>query len=322
MPTYDISPTFTTATARNVSTYKVVLPFSNCNEINDGGLLDDRSEGYNCTRCPNDKEYAIPVFPTDNLYFQFNFPDYRNTDVTNPTKGWRDATNSSGSDWYVGAGLLDACSGTPVSAGDIDIYSTDYGAHYVDGMGSIQTAVIDASMLATIGVDCFYFSFFYKKADGSIEYFYTENFRMIRLCQDGYLELEGIYPEGATDCFGYLYGDLSGYPGVVTGTPEYRNITRVEAYTRYQGETSQVDRDFDGDVSRTLITTNTALVSSLVAPYHASKINRQVMSGPVIEVDEGRFLVDALSEKNTPENLTMFQLRYTLFNQCDQQFGC
>lgn len=324
MPTFDISPTLGAITTRNAATIKVSMPFGICEFINDGGLQANADDLWNNNLCGNDQEFYRPVQAGDKIYVMFNLPDFRNTDPTNPTDGWReDAT--VGDAWYVTMDVRRPEGGGAL--GNINNYSSDYGVAWLNVSGSYQIAVLDVDQIIAGGLTEFSYVVSYKLADGTTTQFFSEPFRVT--CEDSFL-IEGNYPSGNQDCFNFVYGDLSsttfrgqGKLLVQQGTPVYRNLTRVVGEVCYNGSTEERERNFNRNTSRVIITDNFQVRGGeLVAKWFARKFNKQLLGAEsvVINNDETYTTLN-LSGKNN-EASRNFHIIAEIGQECERAFGC
>lgn len=215
--------------------------------VNNGLLLCDCGDSWNCNLCGNDLPYWNRVEQGDTIYFQFQQPDLLNSEnpETEMTWGW-----DSG---LVTAQIFDCCSNEPLTEEGITTFADGYFAgkyELFDYLGEasyypIQQIALNVNDINALFPDfdaenCFYFKFrFYKDYDGA-EYdeVCTEPYKF-NPCPEkkrSFL-LEGEYD--LKDCFGFYYG----LPVVSVGTEpfnyvnQYRLIGSIEwVGTEYEKE--------------------------------------------------------------------------------------
>lgn len=218
--------------------------------INNGLILCDDTDSWNCNLCSNDLPYYNPILITDIIQFQFQQWDYMNGQYPwNGTDGWGTMCKAE---------VYDCCTDTPLlidvlaftTQNFVGIYNVK-GYNGLDNWTNIQQIELDLDMIWNTGYSfnpnwdgCFYLKFIFNDAGGNpVNSFYSEPYRFEK-CDDTIL-LEGY--SSRKDCFGYYYGDPAANPqnwyGV--GQPfQYRNMYRVKGSFELDG--FEINKNFVG----------------------------------------------------------------------------
>jgi len=230
--------------------------------VNNGMILCDCEDSWNCSPCLSDLPYQNPVIPGDDLYFQFQQIDNLNGQDPNGSfpYGWGDFG-------FVNGFIKDCCSGDFLTDSfGVPISVINYSSQYFVGVfpvtdykgdttwQNIQQIVIDdlLSLQNDLlnqfpdGGGCFYFDWCFNYDDIATRYcLCSEPYKFVK-CDDTTILLEGVFPR--MDCQRYWYGDGAAMVG--NGTPiTYRNQYRVKGSLELQSY--ELAKEFVGTLQKT-----------------------------------------------------------------------
>lgn len=181
---------------------------SDCGDlvINNGLLLCDCRDSWNCHLCANDRPYWNPVERGDLIYFQFQQFDTVNGDDPNVpgSQGW----NTPAANFTIHSCCDDSelnVNQAVVAQSYVGLYETqDYKGNST--FTNIQQISFNVDQIISQGFGnfsedhCFYFKFNIGE-----DSFCSEPYKL-NSCRKKTVMIEGEYPASSLDCFGYFYG--------------------------------------------------------------------------------------------------------------------
>jgi hypothetical protein len=216
-----------------------------CDSLNvdNGFVLCDCGDSWNCNLCANDVPFWIPFELGDTYDFQFQ---QKNKMTVSCENGWLPTDLLSPTDFaFASFEIRTCCDDTPLEITE-EMFSVIAPNHYVgtfettDYSGNITATPVQqirfdlgaiATYLAAENLDpCFYFLFTFSASNDCLpasetnSTFCSEPFR-ITPCSDGKKTqmVESVYPK--LDCFGYYYG--TNFQNGGTTPFQYSNKIRV-----------------------------------------------------------------------------------------------
>lgn len=302
------------------------LDLLNCSDcpglvINNGLLLCDCGDSWNCRLCANDRPFWNVVNDNDEICFQFQQPDKVNgVDPNAPgVNGWGTWANFK---------VFRCCDDTEIlkvtpSAAYVGLFEqTNYKGDST--FTSIQQICFSVGQIIDLGFGdfssdhCFYFKFYFGNGEEVFEEFCSEPFKL-NSCKNSTVLLEGVYPDTVLDCFGYFYG----LPVWSVGTPfRYSNKYRV----RGSFELNSIE------IEKQLVTKYLKAVSSSKCevynlktfglPEEVTRLISEIYASRDLYVDGLLYQLDGNVEKNNDTGSQWF-LESTL-KRCDcfPDFSC
>ena len=280
--------------------------------VNNGLILCDCEDSWNCNLCANDRPYWNTVNYRDSLYFQFQ--QYDATNGNNPeipgVAGW--GTSAA---FYTIHRCCDdsqiSTDGSEVVKAFVGLYGqSDYkGNETFTNIQQIQFNVASIISQGFGNVDedhCFYFKFQF-----GTEIFCSEPFKL-NSCNNKTVLIEGVYPAGMTDCFGYYYGR----PVWSVGDA----FTFVNQY-RVKGsfELQQIEVEKEVVTKRLSATSATTceiwLLRTIGLPQAVTKLLTNIFAAKEIYFDDLLYQIEGGVEKNNETGSQWFL--ETNFKRCD-----
>lgn len=296
--------------------------------INNGLILCDDTDSWNCNLCPNDLPYYNPVVLGDPFMFQFQQWDYIN--------GQYPWVGIAGWGTMAEAQVYDCCTDTLI-AGDVlsfafedfvGIYNT-VGYNGLDNWTNIQQVSLDLTTIYNNGMavnpdwdGCFYIKFIFYDAGGlPINTFYTEQFKF-ESCENTIL-LEGVY--GRKDCFGYYYGNPTANPNnwAGVGNPfQYRNTYRVKGSFELDG--FEINKNFVGTRQ---FTANTERIENWIfrtnrLPPRVARLISNILAAETVYVDGRDYIASGTITKNNETGNQWFLESQLKRVTCSQTTSC
>lgn len=282
--------------------------------VNNGMILCDCEQTWNCSSCGNDLPFHNLIQPGDPLMFQFQQIDLLNGNDPNvpPTYGW-------GQFGFVDAYIKDCCSGdflldnlgSPISL-------TQYSSENFVGMfasfdykgdvtwKNIQQIKVDdllglqSDLLAQFpgGGGCFYLSFDFYVTDLSLRYSLCSEPYKFDPCpeKEDTILLEGTF--GNHDCFGYYYGDRTNEVVVTGNYFQFRNTYRVKG--SFEMQSFEIAKEFVGTTLKTTSSTMTEkwLMRTWHIPQRVAKLIANICNGSRVFVNSYEVVTDGEISKN------------------------
>ena len=302
------------------------LILQNCTDcpglvINNGLLLCDCSDSWNCHLCSTDLPYWNTVNANDILYFQFQQPDpiNGNDPLVPGTINWTMSPN-------LNFKIFECCSDLELSVDNeviqdavVGLFSeTDYKGNVT--YNNLQQISFNVEQIISQGfgnfdeAHCFYFTFqlFDKE-------FCSEPFKL-NYCNKQSVLLEGYYPPSVRDCFDYYYGES--FEWNVGQAFTYRNLYRVRGSFELQSieiEKEVVTRHLQAVSSSTC---EVNLLRTIGLPERVTKLIGGILASKEIYIDGLIYQVEGNIDKNNDTG-SQFYLE-TQFKRCDcfPDFSC
>jgi len=291
--------------------------------INNGLLLCDCSDSWNCRLCPSDRPFWNIIEPNDEICFQFQQPDtYNGTDPNAPgSSGWGQWANFS---------VFRCCDDSEILFRNDPVLNSYVGLFEQQNykgdsvFNSIQQICFSAGQIIEDGFGnfdedyCFYFKFYFGDPKTGFEEYCSEPFKL-NSCSNKTVLLEGIFPDSVLDCFGYFYG----LPVWSVGTPfQYSNKYRVRG--SFELQAIEIEKEV---VTRYLkaVSASKCEVYQL-RTYHlteeVARIVSEIFTSRDLFVDGLLYQIDGNVEKNNETGSQWF-LESTL-KRCDcfPDFSC
>jgi hypothetical protein len=320
-----------------------------CNQttVNNGLILCDPEDSWNCNLCGNDLPYFSPVRETDPMMFQFQQWDYINGQ--SPTFNWNTA---AGWGVLVDGAVFDCCTDTAIG-GDILSYSLEnfigiYGDKQYNGQvdwTNIQQISLDLAAIKAAGEalfpnwdGCFYFKFDFFNAVGDVvNSFTSEPFKFEKCDPDGTIFLEGVYSK--KDCFGFFYKPIApsltvlnpGFPPSLSvispyiglGTPfQYRNTYRVKGSFELNG--FEINKEFVG-VKQFTANTETAenwFLRTNRLPPRVARLISNILAADTVYVEGRDYISSGTITKNNEIGNQWFLESQLKRVQCSSTNSC
>lgn len=299
--------------------------------INNGLILCEQTDSWNCNLCGNDLPYYNPVLETDPFMFQFQQWDYYN--------GQYPWTGTGG--WGISAfvEVFDCCTDALITS-DINlisignfvgIYNTK-GYNGLDNWTNIQQISFDLSSIKNAGLafnanwdGCFYLKFFFLDANGDPYYtFYSEPYRFEK-CDDTIL-LEGGYSK--KDCFGYWYYDSAAaappntvFVGNGTYFP-FRNTYRVKGSYELTG--FEINKEFVGVRQFTANTERQEIwmLRTNRIPSRVARLISNILAAQTVYVEGRDYIASGTISKNNETGNQWFLESQLKRVTCSQTTSC
>ena len=277
--------------------------------INNGLILCECTDSWNCNLCGNDLPYFNIINPGENMVFQFQQIDGMNGNDPNGsfTYGW-------GTGGFVDGFIKDCCNGeylednlgNPISITEYQIKSfigvfpvTDYIGNTIwknIQMIELNTSQLYNDLIAQFpnGRGCFVLEFCFDLGLAT-EYCFCSEPYIFNPCpnEKTTILLEGVYPE--FDCFRYYYGTQM----VGNGTPfAFYNQYRVEG--AFEQTSFAITKEFVGTKLKTTtseIQENWILKTNRI-PQRVAKLLTNLMNAESVFVDGIEYVVDGEIPKN------------------------
>lgn len=301
--------------------------------VNNGLILCDCGDSWNCNLCGNDLPFHNIVNPGENLIFQFQQIDGMNgTDPNGPfTYGW-------GNGGFVDGFIKDCCSdqylednlGNPISlteyatqtfVGVFPVY--DYAGNVTWKnlqMIEFNTAQLYNDLLNQFpnGQGCFVLEFCFD-LELSTQYCFCSEPYIFNPCPEEKttILLEGVYP--VKDCFGYYYGDEQVGNGTIFS---FYNQYRIQG--AFEQTSFEIKKDFVG--TRELTTSSELkenwILRSNRIPQRVAKLIANILNSESVYIDGTHFVVDGSIPKNNEVGNQWFidvEVRKTT---CSKTYSC
>ena len=306
--------------------------------VNNGLILCEPEDSWNCNLCGNDLPYFTPVRDTDPFMFQFQQWDYVNgqSPSINPISGvW-----GQGAGWgaSVNGAVYDCCTDA-VIGGDLPSYAIQqfvgmYEVVTYNGLGqwtNIQQISLDLAAIKNAGESqivnwdgCFYIKFFFYDSNGQvIREFTTEPFKFEKCDPDNTIFLEGV--NSKKDCFGYYYGNPAANPNnwIGIGVPfQYRNTYRVKGSFELVG--FEINKEFVGIrqfTANTETSENWFLRTNRVPPRVARLISA-ILASDIVYVEGLDYIASGTITKNNEIGNMWFLESQLKRVQCSSTNSC
>lgn len=268
--------------------------------VNDGLLLQNDSDSWNCTIEANDKMYSNLVTEDDLISFHFQFNDPI-TDTANLAAAL--APGGTFANWlyyagrpdsYISVDMLDV-NGSVVRARVQSISDSSFVAYSPDGFFFQNVRFNDNWQ------DCFYFKISVLQPDLTTwATYFTEPFRKVN-CEKTVL-LRGYYESGY-DNFGFYYGQAKqvganrAYLGD-TDLPHHLQM-RLEGELIHDGY-SLTHTQVDGETITSQQNEVYRLILAPVPPYQAKRL-ANLLAAPYFTIDGITFTRAKTIQKNNPD---------------------
>jgi hypothetical protein len=309
--------------------------------VNNGLILCDCSDSWNCNLCGNDAAFWVPFEFGDTFDFQFQQP-YQIKDST--LYGWTYPGLENPFDLgFCSFEIFSCCDDTPIRISKIQEFeslftdafvgeytSSDYAGN--ETINSIQQIRFNLDRVlkfvtAATGDSCFYFKFcfstgtkpLYQESKENILCFCSEPFKPIP-CSNGKKSIlvESTYP--FKDCFGLYYGTNS---SAYWGAPfQYSNAVRIP------GSFEQDNFDIQKQVVNTsLKTTGSQLcenwtLRSQHAPQRFVRLVATIFAGREVYIGGKEYQVQGEISKNNEIGSHWFFEAKAERCECSQSLSC
>lgn len=276
--------------------------------INNGLVLCQCGDSWNCNLCGNDLPYFNIVNPGDPMFFQFQQIDTLNGNDPNGsfTYGW-------GSGGFVDGFIKDCCNGDYLESGGNPVSITDYATNTFVGvfpitdytgnttwkniqMIEIDTAQLYIDLIAQFpnGKGCFVLEFCFNVGLATEYCFCTEPY-IFNPCplEKTTILLEGVYPE--LDCFNYYYSTQQVGNGNIFA---FQNLYRIEG--AFEQTSFEITKEFVGTKLKTTtseLKENWILKTNRI-PQRVAKLIANLMNAENVFVDGIEYIVDGEIAKN------------------------
>jgi len=308
--------------------------------VNNGLVICEQADSWNCNLCSNDLPYFNFVRTTDPFMFQFQQWDYVNgqSPSLNPITGnW-----GQGKGWFSGMAAVevkDCCTDTDLVLDVPSIVLNSFVGMYdildyngLDKWTNVQQIQLDLQGLydAAIATNpawdgCFYLKFmFYNDAFDVINTFYTEPFKFDPCQPDETLFLEGT--TSRKDCFGFYYGDFKDPAGNIfgVGTPfQYRNTYRVKGSFELNG--FEIQKEVVGvrqTTANTEVTENWQFRTDRLPARVARLISQGILSSETVYVEGRDYIANGTFTKNNDIGNQWFLDSQLKRVQCSKTTSC
>jgi len=292
--------------------------------VNNGLLLCDCEDSWNCRLCSNDLPFWNTVNAGDQIFFQFQQPDQANgIDPDDPgVFGWGDQARYKVFRCCDDVEIVLPLSEVPnyyVGLYEQKNYKGESSFFNIQQIQFDVNAIINAGFNGDFGSDnCFYFKFEFatNKTRTEFEEFCSEPFKL-NSCLQSTILTEGIYSN--KDCFGYFYGA----PVWSVGDPFfYSNQYRVKGVLELQN--FEIEKEV---VTRQLLATNSQqcenyTLNTYNIPKEVAKILSGIFAAREVYLDSIVYQVEGSVDKNN-EIGSQWYLS-TKFKRCEcyQDFSC
>lgn len=311
--------------------------------VNNGLILCDCSDSWNCNLCANDSAFWIPFESGDTFDFQFQQP-YQIKD-NSKFYGWTYPGLSAPFDeGFCSFEIFSCCNDEPVRVSELEVFeslftdafvgnytSTDYAGN--ETTSSIQQirfdlAAIAALVLEQTGDSCFYFKFCFATSAAPLPYafrqeqvvcFCSEPFKAIP-CSNGKKSVlvESTYP--FKDCFGLYYGTNS---SAYWGSPfQYSNAVRIPG--SFEQDNFDIQKQI---VNTTLKTTGSQLcenwtLRSQHAPQRFVRLIATIFAGREVYIAGKEYQVQGEIPKNNEIGSHWYFEAKAERCECSQSLSC
>lgn len=305
--------------------------------INNGQILCDTGQSYNCNLCGNDLPYFNPFVVGDVLNFQFQQIDNVNGQDPN--------TQFSGWGSFVEGYIKDCCTDTffelpgsggqpyPLSllslTGNLNSFVGVFGQKDYKGVISyknIQGIQLDTSQfwpdfkIQFPNSDCFYLEFQFDFGTPNVYSLVTEPYSLQK-CENTIM-IEGIFTN--LDCFGY-YGGSDIYfdqPAQGTNSFQYQNQLRIPGVI--ENESFNIEKEFVGTY---LKTTSSTLTENLVLktarlPYRVARQLANILSAGRVFFNGVEYIVDGDINRDNEVGNQWFPTVSLKRVNCAKTFNC
>lgn len=282
--------------------------------INNGLILCDPEDSWNCHLCPNDLPYFSPVMIGDPFMFQFQQWD--------PINGQSGSINPNTGTWGQNAGwgtmvqgyVYDCCTDALIGANVLDFSIDDFVGVYATKLyngteeyRNIQQIKLDLQLIYNAGIalnpnwdGCFYIKFFFFDSNNNpITELTTEPYKFLECNPEDTILLEGV--NSKKDCFGFFYGDPVSNPNqwLGIGTPfQYRNVYRVKG--SFELVSFEIEKEFVGN-RETTVTSSLSEIWQLRTsrvPSRVARLISSLLSSTIVYVDGIDYVADGSVTKN------------------------
>jgi hypothetical protein len=311
--------------------------------VNNGLILCDCSDSWNCNLCANDSAFWIPFESGDSFDFQFQQP-YQIKD-NSKFFGWTyPGLQSPLDEGFCSFEIYSCCNDEPIRVSNeetfdslfLDAYVGTYSTSDYSGAestNSIQQIRFDLDAIANLvlqqtGDNCFYFKFCFATSAVPLPYafnrdqvvcFCSEPFKAIP-CSNGKKSIlvESLYP--SKDCFGLYYGtNYSAYWGAPF---QYSNAIRVP------GSFEQDNFDLQKQVVNTSLKTTASQICenwtlrSNHAPQRFVKLLVTIFAGRDVYIGGKEYQVQGEISKNNEIGSHWFIEAKAERCNCSQSLNC
>jgi hypothetical protein len=312
--------------------------------INNGLLLCDGDDSWNCHLCANDLPYFNPLRNTDPLMFQFQQFDYINGQ--SPIFNW---SLAAGWGTMVTGTIYDCCTDDVIVQDVLNVSTKDFVGIYATknyngtlNWKNIQMIEFDVAAIENQGIGtipnwdgCFYFKFFFFDSNANVVREITsEPFKFEKCDPDNTIFLEGVYNK--SDCFQYFYkpdfpsiqvqqgpilNTISPYIGI--GTPfQYRNTYRVKGSFELSG--FEINKEFVG-IRQFTANTETAenwLFRTNRLPARVARLIRNILAADTVYVESIDYIASGTITKNNEIGNQWFLESQLKRVQCSSTNSC
>lgn len=193
--TYDLTPAVTPTWDSGSFVRFAALPSRQlCNDLLPVQFVRSSGERWNCNLCgAGDQRYFIPFVYGDILPVQFALRDLVNTDLANPTVGFKTTTNATGtpgSAFYCMVEMLIDC--VTLYSDAVDAFCIDWWVGYDPKFGALQTIFVDTALLP-IGTQSFALRVTNYAADGSVANVFVSEPYNVPSCNTPTVLINGYY---------------------------------------------------------------------------------------------------------------------------------
>lgn len=280
--------------------------------VNNGVILCDCEDSYNCNLCGNDRPYFMPIIPGDPLMFQFQQIDPKGQDPVTAFDLW-------GTDLFANGFVKDCCSGeywggnenpTSITTAALDHGTGVFPVYGYDGTitwKNIQLISLNSELLINQLRDyfgpnwdgCFVFEFCFETGTPTEYCFCSEPFKVHR-CEDknDTILTRGKYKD--QDCFGYYYGleSIGSWTGNAQGVFQWQNYFRTRAWV--EPLSFNISKTFVGTSQKT---TSTAVVENYsfrtdFVPLRIAKLLTNILAAKEVYFNSVEFITDGEVSKN------------------------
>ena len=299
---------------------------SSCNPMDTCGLfINEIADAWNCNICGADEKFCIPYAAGDKIPLQVYFPDFVNVlPATALTAGWFGSTATP----TVRVQLYDL-DGVLVTQ-NVTALASEYVVGFNDNK-AYQSIVIDTTLTAGLGVDCFYLRFNNFLSDGITEdkYIFTEPFCLTPNCDLQTVQIQGTY--SGYDCQGFYYGTSqrlrAGADGLFIGTSDFAHTNTMRYFAEIQETGGTVEKTSFGTrsiVTRSVINQNYRLqFTKKVPPYIMCIFLKQHFAAKTFLVDGIEYIANGTVQNQINTRASkMFLINVSVQKNCDNRFAC
>jgi hypothetical protein len=272
--------------------------------VNNGLVMCDCGDSWNCDLCGNDTPFWIPFQNGDTYTFQFQQPQF----IDSPTVGWSgDNTGTNSTARF----YLETCCGREINIDDTtfarlvnrqfvgEFQTTQVGGNAT--ISPIQQIEFDlyaiAEFLMELGFEtCFSFHFCFEDKRGNKECFCSEPFKL-EVCGDKKQSVLIESEYSSTDCFGLYYG--TNFTEIWGGSPfPYSNQIRIPC--AFEQTNFNISKNI---IDTSLKTTNSQVcenwqMNTFPIPQRFAKLLATIVAGADIMIDGVEYQTSGEIAKN------------------------